>query len=63
MEKSGEMSGTLQDKRRRTAEAKLREILEAGEAGRRSDKTVDEIWTAAEARFLKSAMRWEALLK
>ena len=46
------MEAPSQDRRRRAAEAKLREMLEAGEASGLSDKTVGEIWAAAEARYL-----------
>lgn len=38
------------DQERRTAEAQLKKMLEEAEASGESDRTIDDIWSAAEKR-------------
>jgi hypothetical protein len=54
MEGSAKTNAILDDKQRRVAEAKLRKLLEEAEASGKSDKTVGEIWAAAESRYLEA---------
>lgn len=41
-----------QDQQRKAAEAELRDMLEEADASGVSERTVDDIWTEAKARYL-----------